>query len=88
MKITQIDSHKVIVPMKPGTVNSPQWGEAGFDEIPKFVIKVHTDEGIHGIGETYRGITQGDVDAGVSDLIGTDAIAMNLSDLPIPRNSA
>lgn len=88
MKITHIDRHKVIVPMKPGTVNSPQWGKAGFDEVPKFIIQVHTDEGIYGVGETYRGVTQADVDAGSARLIGADPMAMNLSNLPIPHNGA
>jgi muconate cycloisomerase len=88
MKITHVERHKVIVPMKPGTVNSPQWGKAGFDEVPKFIIKIHTDEGIYGIGETYRGVTAEAVDAGSASLIGADPMAMNLNNLPIPRNGA
>ena len=56
MQITQIEIHKVIVPMRPGTVHSPEWGKPEFDEVPKFILKVHTDTEHFGIGETYRGL--------------------------------
>jgi hypothetical protein len=36
--------------MKPATVNSPEWGLAGFDEVPKFIIRLRTDEGLEGLG--------------------------------------
>jgi muconate cycloisomerase len=77
MKITQIEAYQVVVPMQPGTVHSPRWGKAEFDEVPKFILKVQTDDGIYGIGETYR-----------ASLIGADPLRMNLSNLPIPHNAA
>lgn len=88
MKITQIDVHQVVVPTKPGAVHSPRWGKAEFDEVPKFILKVHSDAGLHGIGETYRGVTRQEVDTTVASLLGTDPLQMPLSNLPIPRNSA
>ena len=88
MKITKIDCYKVVVPMKPNTVNSPQWGPPGFDAVAKFVLRVHTDEGLCGVGETYRGVSQEDVEATIARLIGADPLRMPLSALPIPRNSA
>ena len=88
MKITKVDSYKVVVPMKPGTVNSPKWGPPGFDEVPKFVVKVHTDEGICGIGETGRGAPKEALEQGIASAVGKDPMQMNLSELPIAHNAA
>ncbi|MFN8487925.1 MAG: enolase C-terminal domain-like protein [Caldilineaceae bacterium] len=88
MKITQVDVHKVVVPMQPGTVHSPRWGKPEWDEVPKFILKVQTDDGLFGIGETYRGVTRPEVDAAVSALLGLDPLRLPLSHLPVPRNSA
>ncbi len=74
MRITAIDVHKVVVPMRPGTVNSPQWGKPEFDEVPKFILKIHTDQGLHGVGESYRGVTRAEVDAAVAALLGADPL--------------
>jgi muconate cycloisomerase len=88
MKIAKIDCHKVVVPAKPGTVNSPRWGKAVWDEVPKYIIKVHSDEGIHGVGESYRGVSREAVEECITALVGQDPLKMNLSSLPIPRNGA
>ena len=88
MKITKVDSYKVVVPMKPGTVNSPQWGPPGFDEVPKFIIKIHTDEDIYGVGETGRGAPQEAVEQSIASAIGQEPLQMNLSELPIAHNAA
>jgi muconate cycloisomerase len=88
MKITDIAVHKIVVPMQPGTVNSPPWGEPGFDEVPKFIVKLHTDEGLYGIGESYRGVTRAEVDATAAALAGVDPLRLPLHHLPIPANSA
>lgn len=69
MRITAIEKIKVVVPAKPDTVNSPETvdpmhmlafgGKGGwqiqFDEIAKYIYSVQTDEGIEGLGESYRG---------------------------------
>jgi len=41
MKIDRIEKFKVRVPAKPGTVNSPQWGPPVFDQVPKFILRIH-----------------------------------------------
>lgn len=88
MQITHINHYVVVVPMQPGTVHSPQWGKPEFDEVPKFILKVHTDEGIVGIGETYRGVTRAEVQACADTLMGVNPLRLPLSNLPIPRNGA
>jgi muconate cycloisomerase len=88
MKITKIDVHKVVIPMPPGTVHSPRWGKPEWDEVPKFILKVHTDTGLFGIGESYRGVARAEVDAAVQALLGVDPLRLPLSNLPIARNGA
>ena len=55
MKIASIDIMTVVVPTIPGRVHSASFGPAGWDQIPKHIIKLNTDEGIYGLGETSRG---------------------------------
>src|SRR5690349_19157084 len=88
MQITKIDVHKVVVPMKPGAVHSPRWGKPEWDEVPKFILQVHTNDGLFGIGETYRGVTRQEVDAAIDRLTGADPLRLPLNHLPIPRNNA
>ena len=98
MKITAIEKIKVAVPSKPDTVNSPEaidpmhmlvlkgksaW-KIQFDEIYKYIYQVKTDEGIEGLGESYRGVNLQIVDGIIHSLIGSDPMKMNLRDLPIP----
>ena len=57
MRITKVERWQVRVPMKPDSVNSPEYDPkdavlSGFWNVPKFVIRLTTDEGIAGIGET------------------------------------
>lgn len=88
MKINKVEHFKVVIPMKPGTVNSPQWGPPGFDEVPKFIVKVYTDAGITGIGETGRGAPKEAVEQGAAALLGQAPMKLNLAELPIPKNAA
>ncbi len=97
MRITAIEKIKVAVPSKPDTVNSPEVrdpmhmlvldGKPGwqvqFDEIWKYIYRVKTDEGLEGIGESYRGVKPQVVDGIIAGLIGTDPMRMNLRDLPV-----
>jgi muconate cycloisomerase len=97
MRITAIEKIKVTVPSKPDTVNSPEvrdpmhmlvldgqpaW-QVQFDRIWKYIYRVRTDEGIEGLGESYRGVNPQVVDGIIAGLIGADPMKMNLRDLPI-----
>jgi muconate cycloisomerase len=88
MKITTIDAIKVIVPMRPGTVHSAPWGKPEFDEVPKYILKVHTDAGLIGVGESYRSVTEGEIAAAIAALLGVDPLRLPLAALPIPANGA
>jgi len=53
-------------------------------KVPKVIIKVHTDEGLVGIGETYRGISEETVRGQFSRIVGKDPLEMNLQELGLP----
>jgi len=97
MKITAIEKIKVVVPAKPDTINSPgvedplhmlvldgkpAW-QLQFDRIWKYIYRVKTDEGLEGLGESYRGVNPQMVDGIIESLLGQDPTRMNLRDLPI-----
>jgi muconate cycloisomerase len=93
MKITRIEAFRVCVPVRPGTVHSPEfedschqfnWQGRFFAEMPKFVYRVQTDEGITGIGESYREVSDGAVKNNIRALLGLDVMKVNLRALPIP----
>lgn len=83
MKIVGVDVWQVIVPTIPGTVHSVEFGPAGWDQVPKFVIRLNTDTDLEGIGETYRGVPRSAVDAAIERVIGLDPLKTALQYLPL-----
>jgi muconate cycloisomerase len=98
MRITEIEKIKVVVPARPDSINSPETfdpydvlvldgrvrTQVQFDEIWKYIYRVRTDEGLEGIGESYRHVSPETVDAIIRSLVGGSPMQMNLRDLPIP----
>jgi muconate cycloisomerase len=91
MKITRIEVFRVDVPMKPDAVNSPEFGG---DEVSSFtlglhkhIVKVHTDEGIVGLGETWKGTPAAAVRKGAEALLGMDPTRLSLHRLPLPYDA-
>jgi muconate cycloisomerase len=93
MKITKIEAVRVSVPARPGSVHSPEfedschpfdWRGCLFSEMPKFIYRVHTDEGITGIGESYRDVSDQAVRDNIRILRGLDVMKLNLRALPLP----
>jgi hypothetical protein len=66
VKIVDVDVWKVVAPTVPGTVNSPEFGMAVWDQVPKLILRLRTDAGLEGIGETYRGVAHFAVNAGIA----------------------
>lgn len=83
MRITDITWVKVRVPCRPDSVNSPPWGVDAWESIPRFIIQVHTDEGIVGLGETPRGVSEEAVRAAAQRLQGQDPFHLCWQDLPL-----
>jgi L-alanine-DL-glutamate epimerase-like enolase superfamily enzyme len=94
MKITHIEKWKVVVPLKPDAVNSPEYDSkdeslSWFGNVPKHIIRIHTDDsGIVGIGETARGCPAEQVDSALAALSGREVESIDLHALPIARNAA
>jgi len=98
MKIRRLLFDEVVVRARPDSVNSPELdkplhmlpygGRASwsvqFDEIPKVVLRLETDEGITGLGEFYRGVSADAVAAVARGLVGFDLAKANLQALPLP----
>lgn len=98
MKIRRILLDEVVVRARPDSVNSPEIdhplhmlphaGRAAwsvqFDEIPKLIIRLETDDGITGLGECYRGVPVRAISEIAASLLGTDLTRVNLQALPLP----
>ncbi|MBA3885147.1 MAG: hypothetical protein H0X67_05365 [Acidobacteria bacterium] len=95
--IEQIDVFKVVVPMLPGVVNSEELGDlidpvlATFDQVPKFLIRLHADNGLIGTGETGRGELAAEVAENSAYLKGRNILDLDFANpslgLPQSRTS-
>jgi len=82
MIITQIDIWTVVVPVFPEAVHSEEYG--GYPDwarVPKQIIRIHTDEGLTGIGETGRGQSKEAVSQAAEQLKNRDV----MEDVPTER---
>ena len=71
MKMTSMDLWTVVVPSRPGRVNSPEWvPEVGWDVVPKHILRINTDTEHYGLGESGRGVPIEDVRAGAALVLG------------------
>jgi muconate cycloisomerase len=85
LAITRVDLFSVVVPMKPDSTTDPETAEATrFDLVPKVILKLHTDSGIVGIGETGRGVDRAAVERNAAFLKGRNALDLNLARLELP----
>jgi len=85
LTITKIDLFTVVVPMKPDTTYDPELAEdSRFDLVPKIILKMHTDSGVTGIGETGRGEEHALVAKNAEHLTGKKAFDLDLNRLDLP----
>ena len=98
MIIERITLDQVVVPACPDSINSPEsdhalhklpvGGKQGwtqqFDQVPKAIIQIQISNGVVGLGEAYRGLSDELLQAVARELIGKNAAEMNLQALPIP----
>jgi muconate cycloisomerase len=89
LRISRVELFRVVVPMQPDIINSPEFGPDGlteFPSIPKFVLKIHTDAGV-GIGETSRGLPEAAVRRNAQFLEGKNILELNLTRLGLPAGA-
>jgi muconate cycloisomerase len=88
LTITDVELFCVNPPLKPGILAAS--AAADFDQVPKFVLKVHTDAGIVGLGETHRMAGGPDSEAAArlrqaAQMVrGTNVLDYNLTRLELP----
>ncbi len=88
LTITDIELACVCPPLQAGILSAA--AAPDFDRVPKFILKVHTDAGIVGLGETHRmpGAPHGEAAArlrqAVAALRGTNILDLDLRHLRLP----
>jgi muconate cycloisomerase len=94
MRITQIETFTVVVPVRPGAWHSPAFEPEGYQrggvfvamewpEAPTTILRVHTDSGLIGLGEAHRGISAGAIEAWAPYFVGHELEEFTLQDLPV-----
>ena len=101
-KIRRIQLNEVLIPARPDSINSPEidqplhklpqgakrgWTQQ-FDDLPKTIIQLELDNGIVGLGETYRAIPTHLIQSIAESLVGMETDGLNLQSLPLPPGRA
>jgi muconate cycloisomerase len=74
--------------MKPDSTYDAEVAESSrFDLVPKIILKIHTDAGLVGLGETGRGEDQAGVGRNAEFLKGKNVFDCNLTRLDLPRRA-
>ena len=96
--IQSIKATEVVVPAKPGSLNSDMvldkdtefakkfmtgesWTE--FANQPKWIIEIRLNNGLVGIGETYRSASKDLIEQAMNEFVGMDVLKMNWKQLPL-----
>ena len=100
MKIVDVNIHKVVVPMKPDSVNSsgvddklcapdPITGRSlNFWEFPKWVIELVADNGLVGLGEPRRGDLYEPLRRYADMMVGKSVADLPIGNLPLPHGDS
>jgi muconate cycloisomerase len=85
MKIDRVEWWEVNQFVHQEMVNSPEYAATHeqWDLVPKFIVRLQTDNGHYGVGETSRGVPRDEVVAACRSLIGVDPLAVNLRRIPL-----
>ena len=83
-----INSHGKAAPLHMLSVGASKGWSVQFDSLIKWILRIHTDDGVTGIGESLRAVNESSMREIAESLIGAGATEMNLRDLPIPYGRA
>jgi muconate cycloisomerase len=94
MKITRVETTTVAVPLHEGAWHSAQFVPEGYTyggsfvrlhwpEFPIVILRLHTDEGLIGLGEAPKGIPEATVRGPAEFFVGRDLWSFNLQELPL-----
>ena len=90
LKITKIEIFQVVVLMQDDIINSPEFNPDALSEFPKgpkVIIKLHTDSGVVGVGETSRNRKKEGAQTNADALTGKNLLDLNLPRLDLPDRS-
>jgi muconate cycloisomerase len=93
MKITRVETHTVVVPIHDGSWHSPEFEPEAYvhggasislhwPEYPIVILMLHTDEGLVGLGEVPKGVSEAEVRRPAHYYEGRDLFSFNLQELP------
>lgn len=94
MKITKVETFTVVVPLHEGSWHSAEfvpegyryggtWVRVHWPEFPIVLLRLHTDEGLTGLGEVPKGVPESTVRGYASFFEGRDLWSFNLQELPL-----
>jgi len=83
MKLIRVDAYEVVVPARPGRVNSEEYGPPIWDMIPKLIVELHTDAGLVGLGEGPRGSGEATLRSACAQLAGLDLRTLCFQEPPL-----
>jgi muconate cycloisomerase len=83
MRIIDCDIWTVVVPVLPGTVTSPEYGEPSWPPMSKHIIRLKTSDGVYGLGETGRGCPISAVKQAAASLVDQDPLQISLQEIPL-----
>ena len=88
LKVTRVELFRVAVPMQDDIIHSPEFTETpGFSMVPKYILKVHTDSGIVGVGESTRGADGAAMRRNAKFVEGNNILDFNLTRLELPEKA-
>lgn len=84
MRISAVEWFEVNQYVHADMVDSPEYRTelSNWDQVTKFIVRLHTDDGVCGMGETPRGAGREGVEAAARRLVGTAPLTFNLKELP------
>lgn len=94
MKISKVETISVVVPVREGAWHSPEldqdgasyggrWVRMYWPEFPIVILRLHTDEGLIGLGEVAKGVPEATVRAAAEAFEGRDLWSFNLQEMPL-----
>jgi muconate cycloisomerase len=88
LTITRVELFRVVVPMRADSTTDPETAESSrFDLVPKTILRLHTDAGLVGIGESGRGEDHAAMARNAEFLRGRQAFDLNLTRLEMPSGA-
>ncbi len=89
MKIVGVQGYEVVVPVRPGAVDSADWTVSAqakpWSEWPIVLVELRFSDGLTGLGEVGRGRSLKEIEADLRALVGYEPRGLDLSALPRGR---